>query len=481
MKPCLFALFGLLLANPIIGQPTNPTPPQKPDSSYKKPCDCSAIATGAKGYVSSEIEAGKAVADLLTLIRNNSTLNYTNSIVVRAAGCGAPESRNCPTDLTDKKAADVPLILYNNVFMEGINRKVALMTHVDQHILAHEISHHVLGHLKNTDGVAVFGGLKGTDATDTTRIQRRYKVTNTQAEEIQADFFGLWVLSLLDKSLNFESFVSDFDTDYIRQYLESDSKYSATHPAFKDRISAMRRFWKQLQLRELQQKGISRGYFANSASVAYLELHPERTFWDLGFVGGLTIAGQPEFSVGGVPVDGLVYRVPNAYNLYLGLQITRFKWQSHWQFEAEVAYSTQKYGTLIGDKPAQRLLETLDLYYLTAFPKATCILLGRRANRFAANRFSLFASAGPMVRMPVGFAYQNYGTTGAPANIPSLQISVNPRASVGVELLKKSFRPGSYKIALSYEFTHLQLATTPKPKALSHNFDLTFHYSFSRW
>jgi hypothetical protein len=481
MKPCLLALFVLFVVNQVVGQPAKPTPTQQTDLSYKQFCDCRALTTGVKGYLPSEEAANKAVSELLTLIRRNSSMQYTDSIVVKAAGCGAPEARSCPTVLTEKKAADVPLILYNKVFMEGVNKKVAFMTRVDRHILAHEISHHVLGHLKNTDGIAVFGGLKGTDAGDTTRIQRRYKVTNIQAEEIQADFFGLWVLSLLDKSLNFEAFVSEFDTDYIRQYLEPDSKYSASHPAFKDRISAMRRFWKQLQLRELQQKGISRGYFANSASVAYLELHPERTFWDLGFVAGLTVAGQPQFSVDGVPVDGLLYRVPNAYNLYLGLQITRFRWQSPWQFEAEVAYSTQKYGTLIGDKPSQRLLETLNLYYLTAFPKATWIPFGRRPNQFAANRFGVFASAGPMVRIPIGFTYQNYGTTVAPANMPSLQLSVNPRASIGVELLKKSFRPGSYKIALSYELARIQLATTPKPKALSHNVDLTFHYSFSRW
>jgi hypothetical protein len=94
MKPCLFTLFAILLANQLFGQPTTPTSPHQPDDSYKKPYDCNALTTGAKGYVPSEIEAGKSVADLLTFIRNNSTLNYTNSIVVRAAGCGAPEARN---------------------------------------------------------------------------------------------------------------------------------------------------------------------------------------------------------------------------------------------------------------------------------------------------------------------------------------------------------------------------------------------------
>ena len=481
MKPCLFVLFALLLANQINGQPVKPTPTQQADTSYKQYCDCRALITRSEGlrYIPSEAAANEAVAELLTLIRTNSSLNYTTAIVVRAAGCDSPKALICPTSLTNKKSDDVPLILYNTVFMEGINKKMALMTRVDRHILAHEISHHVLEHLKNTDSEAIPRVLQATG--DTNRIQRRFKVNNQQATEIQADFFGLWVLSLLDKSLDFESFVSEFDTDYIRRYLEPNHAYNATHPSFKDRISAMRRFWRQLQLHELQQKGISRGYFANSASISYLELHPERIFWDLGVVAGLTVAGQPKFSVGGVPVDGLLYRAPNAYNLYMGLQLTRFKWQKPWQLEAEVAYSTQKYGTLIGSKPAQRLLETLDIQYVTIFPKATWIPFGRNSNRFAAHRFGVFVSAGPMFRKPVGFTYENQGSTVAVENVPKLKPSVNFRASIGVELLRKSFRPGSYKIALSYEYSHIQLATTPKPNALSHNLDVTFHASFARW
>jgi hypothetical protein len=481
MKLCLLALFTIVVAHQSIGQSKKPDPPKQADESYKLPCDCNVLKGDGRKYIPSEEEAGKIVTDFLKLVRQHSSLKFSDTIVVKAAGCGAPEARSCPTLLPDRRQVDVPLILYNNVFLEGINKKMESITRIDRHILAHEIGHHVFGHLKNTGGEAIFSGLHGTDAASSDRISRRYKVSNLHAEEIQADFFGLWLLSLTEKSLDFEAFVSDFNTDYIRKYIEADASYSASHPLFKDRIKAMRRFWGQLQIRNLQGAGISRGYFSNSASVAYIELHPERTFWDLGFVGGLTVAGKPEFTVGGQTVDGLLYSLPNAYNLYAGLTVTRFQWQSPWQVEAEVAYSTQKYGTQIGNGSSKRLLETLDLRYLTVFPKVTWSPFGRKSTRFISSRVGLFVSAGPILRVPLGFDYQNYATTVSLENMPTLQPSVNPRVTLGIELLKKTFLPRGYKLALNYELANIRLNTNPRPKALSHNLDVTLYYTFARW
>lgn len=475
MKLLVPIIFVVLVTHQTIGQPV------QPDTSYKLPCDCTILKSGSRGFLPSEKEARKVVINFLNLVRQHSSLKYNDTIAVKAAGCGPPEARNCITRLPNEQLVDIPLILYNNEFLYGINKNFVSITLVDRHILAHEIGHHVFGHLKNTDGEAVFSDLYGTDAVSKYRIARRYKVSNRHAEEIQADFFGLWLLSLTEKKLDFDAFVLEFNTDYIRKYIESAANYSSSHPLFKDRIKAMERFWNQLQIRNLQGKGVSRKYFSSAASAAYIELHPERAFWNLGLTAGLTIAGKPAFTVSGQSVDALLYPLPKAYNLYAGLYVSRFRWNKPWRYEAEVAYTAQTYGTLIGDKDSQRLLETLELRYLTAFPKITWSPLGRSSTKFASHRFGFFASAGPILRLPLRIDYQNHATMVAPANQPSLQLSIGPRVSIGVELLKKSFLPRGYKLALNYELEHIRLATNPRPILLAHNLDITFHCPIARW
>lgn len=475
MKLHVPIIFIVLITHQTIGQPI------QPDTSYKRPCDCTILKSGSRGFLPSEKEARKVVINFLNLVRQHSSLNYNDTIAVKAAGCGPPEARNCITRLPNEQLVDIPLILYNNEFLYGINKNFVSITLVDRHILAHEIGHHVFGHLKNTDGEAVFSDLYGTDAVSKYRIARRYKVSNRQAEEIQADFFGLWLLSLTEKKLDFDAFVSEFNTDYIRKYIESAANYSSSHPLFKDRIKAMERFWSQLQIRNLQGKGVSRDYFASAASAAYVELHPERGFWDLSFVAGATMAGKPVFSANGQPIDALLYSVSDTFNLYAGLNLSRFQWNSPWRYEAEVAYSTQKYGTIISAGSSKRLLETLELRYLTVFPKVTWSPIGVKNTKFVSNRFSFFVSVGPILRVPLKIKYHNYAVTVDPADRPSLQLSVSPRISVGVELLKKTFLPRGYKLALNYELERIRLDTNPRPTLVSHNLDITLQYTLARW
>ncbi|SFF16257.1 M48 family metalloprotease [Spirosoma endophyticum] len=474
-------LLSILLAHQTKGQSGKPQRPTGVDESYKIPCDCDALTSVERKYIPSEKEAGVIVANFLKIVRQHSSLKYSNTIIVKAAGCGAPEARNCPTTLPNNRTIDIPLILYNNVFLEGINKKMDSITRIDKHILAHEIGHHVFGHLKNTENEAVFSELQGTDAVNSERIARRFKVSNRHAEEIQADFFGLWLLSLTEKSLDFEAFIAEFNLDYIRKYIEVDARFSASHPLFKDRIKAMRRFWDQLQIRQLQRKGISQGYFSNSASTAYIELHPDRTFWDLGLVAGLTVVAKPMFTAGGQPVDAFLYSVPDAYNLYTGLNVSRYRWNNPWRYEGEIAYSKQTFGTTIGQGNDKRLVETLELRYLTVFPKISWNSVGVKNTNFASNRFGFFVSAGPIMRMPLGLDYQNRAVTVAPTSMPTLRLSINPRISLGVELLQKTFLPRGYKVALTYEWSSIKLTTDPRPETGSHNFDLTLQYNFARW
>ncbi|GAB4000509.1 hypothetical protein GCM10028807_53700 [Spirosoma daeguense] len=454
------------------------------DTAYKRPCDCTVLGKGPRKFLPNEEIANKVVADLLKLVHQHSSLKYTDTIVVKEAGCGPPEARNCPTDLLGKGTADVPLILYNNVFLKGITRKDGPITKIDLHILSHEIGHHVFGHLKNTDGEAVFTELHGTDAISTNRISRRYRVSNRHAEEIQADFFGLWLLSLKEKNLDFDAFAADFNTDYIREFVDPDTVYSSTHPFFRNRIAAMRRFWPQLQIRKLQNTGISRGYFAKSATAAYIDVHPEHWFWDVGLVGGVNLAGKPSFSINSQPIDAMLYTFPNDEDRYgwsAGFSVSRFRWNYPLRYEAEITYSKELYSTTMGAGNTRQRLENFDLRTLAIFPKLTWSPTSKPTAKFSTNRFGFFFSGGFNIRIPLHIGYENHALTLLPNTKPSLLLTVNPRASVGIEFLKKTFLPRGYKLALNYEFRTLGLNTNANPTTVSHNVDLTLYYTLSRF
>ena len=51
---------------------------------------------------------------------------------------------------------------------------------------------------------------------------------------------------------------------------------------------------------------------------------------------------------------------------------------------------------------------------------------------------------------------------------------------MGVELLKKTFLPRGYKLALHYEPQRIRLRANPQPRMLAHTVDATVSYTFLR-
>ncbi|QHW00480.1 hypothetical protein [Spirosoma endbachense] len=468
-------------------------------------CDCEDIPVKKRqGYLINEEKAIQLVNQMLVDIKKYAPqIRFKGKIKVIETDCPYPSALLC----TSTANGEERLITYNNEYLNRISKEKNKLTWVDWHVLAHEVGHHVLGHLDGSSPInpaqkalekepKTGEGEKAVKGQNTKqKASDRHVKANQQAKEIEADFFAVWLLMNSNDRFSFRSFITSFDSIFVRSSeresqrrtttknkagrSNDSSVESASHPFFGDRLKAMTQFWDKLQAKRVT---LARAhYFSDAANAAYVELQPERVIWDLGFVAGMTVAGKPVFTSNGLPVAGLLYSFPDTKNWYAGLNISRFKWHSPLRYEADVAFSSQRYGTMLGDGSSKRLIETLDLRYLTVFPKVTWSPLGRRSNQFVANRIGFFASAGPTLRLPLGIDYTNSATTVAPANVPTLQVSVSPRVTIGIELLRKTIRAGAYKLAVSYECQNIQLNTDPHPKTKSHNLDVTLQYNFARW
>ena len=485
MKQCLSIFLFFLVLNQAIGQGSKPA-----TSSFKDlpPCDCSVFLTGSFGYVPSQ-KAQQIVTTMLEKIRQNCRISFDDRILIHEANCPSPIALLCPTTLPNGRLKDERVILYSNKFLDDFNKTDAELTWTDQHVLAHEIGHHVFGHPVNEETIEALRKQFASEAGSKTGRLSKYQRFNLQAQEIQADFFGLWFLNRTEKNFDFNAFITNFDLINIgrkeAEIIEKEKKkgkgYTLTHPPFKERLDAMQNFWSKLQTDSRRPMVARLGYFANAASAAYINLNPEKPYYDIAFVAGLTVAGQPRFSNDGAPVSAILYNPKDALNAYLGLSLSRFKWQKPLRVEGEVAWSKQRYGTLLGSGNTQQLLETIELRYLSVFPKITWSPGGLGSDDgFSTSRVAFFASCGPMVRIPLGIDYQNHGAMVSPGNRPTAELSVSPRVSLGIELLRKTFLPRGYKLALSYELQHIRLNANPRPSTVSHNIDATLYYTFLR-
>lgn len=462
-------------------------------------CICENLPPTKSGFFIDQQKAIELVGRMLAEVQKHSQIRFKDDIQVKETDCPSPYALLC--DVTrNKRVTQERIIIYNNKYLNKITQTDAPLTWVDRHVLAHEVGHHVLGHLGGTRAaVPTNPGYDGkTQEADATPSQ--HEAGSSQARELEADFFGLWLLSHTVDRFSFPVFKNSFDTTYVRTagagQAQNQNAYSSipgkgrrrtaqgavksgTHPPFGDRLEAMEQFWKRLQA---ERRTVGRaGYFATEATAAYIRLNPEHTFYDLALVVGSTVAGQPVFRFAGSPVDALLYPVTDTSQVYVGVAFSRFNWQNALRIEGEVAWSQQRYGTTSGSGPGKRLLEKLDLRYLTVYPKLTWSPFSRDGRgRTGIRRLGFFTSVGPSVRIPLGFRYQNNIVQINEDNQPDLQWSVSPRLSIGVELLKKTFQPRGYKIALNYEYQRIRLDATPRPRMLSHNLDATFYHTLFR-
>lgn len=467
------------------------TPPTTPSRlASLDPCNCSSLSITAPQYnIGSEKEALKVINGLLDKIAPYRKFKITESIKVKEAICETARAEICPPNTR--------VIFYSKAFLENMNKEKGKeeVTLVDKHILAHELGHHVFGHPVNAKNISRLAKPYLSDVSGSSQIMKRHKIDNQlHVNEIQADFFALWILFRTEPNFNFDQFITHFDAQKAAE-IEAEAKKREkntpravpfTHPLFQDRLNAMQDFWKKLLDDQYRSYLISPGYFSGAANAAYIQLDPEKTFWDVSITAGMTIAGKPRLKVNALnantsSVNAFLYRLPNALNPQIGLAVSAFNFNRPIRFEGEATWTKQTYGTLIDVGATSQLLEKLALTYLSLYPRITWSPVGQgNSQRLLGYKIGFFTSLGGNFRFPLNFSYTNYANPATNVNLYTLQNAISPRLSVGVELIKKSFIPKGYKLAISYEPQFIRIAGSPKPKGLSHNFDCTLYYTVFR-
>ena len=470
---CAFILFSLLSVGQLLAQKSVLSTPK---------CGCDELKLSSRGYFGSEKEAEELVNSLLMKVTQVSKLNFGENIQVKEANCGSPMALICDTDLPNGKTKNVRVILYNNYFLNRITKNKGPATWVDKHILAHEIGHHVFGDPVNAESIAILAQMAENDGV--VKNVPKSKLENLQAEEIRADFFGLWLLYKTEPSFDFTALIENFDEKFWRQFDQNEKKdrkgqATGTHPLFEERLEAMKKFWSKLKRDNRRRLLVGRGYFSDAATAAYIDLRPERAYWDVSLGAGLTVFGLPTFRSNNEQVSGFLYALPDAWNTNLNLLVSRFNWQKAWRFEAEMGWARQKYGTTNESNNGKRLVEELQMSFLTLGPRLTWNQTNGQSRLFT-GKIGLFASIGANLRYPLAQEYVNYAVPSAQLAANSLSISVSPRVAVGVEYLKKTLLPRGFKVALGYEPQWLGFKTNPSAQIMTHNFDCTLYYSILR-
>ncbi len=438
--------------------------------------------------------ANAIVGDMLRFVKRQVRFRFDEDISVMEADCPSPVALICGSKFRPER-----VIFFNNVVLKQITlRDSAKATLIDRHVLAHEVGY--LGHLVSPKRVQERDNEIVAEIREASRrvvngqnIARKdgYQSRHRKVEEMEADFFGLWLLHETEKQFDFKTFIKNFDVVTIQTFENLGNRYGRvedtspdTHPPIVQRIVAMEQFWKKLA-QPASRRAVARNYFVTAAGAAYIDQQPQSAFWDIAFVAGLTVAGQTAFSTNNDPVDGLLYAAPDAWNTRLDLSVSRFNWVSPWRFEGEVAWSQQRYGTTRTNNGIRNLLETFDVRYINVHPRIMFASLGSRRQRgntslgyASPGWFGWSAGVGLNARLPAGLRYESFVTPGGAADRYTLQPSFNLRVSVGAEWLQKTLAARNIRFLVSYKPQRIKIAANPAPDVLLHNIDCTVQYSF---
>lgn len=442
------------------------------------PCNCKVLNTAEKKYFANEEQASLLLNKYIDELWAYSKIRKIDDpFIIREAGCRSPTSIICETMLANGRRQNVRLVLYNNLFLNTLTQNDKEITLVDKHVLLHELGHHVLGHHKKTNSLDALNTLYEAETPDP-KLWNKYGADNPMAQELEADIYAVWAMSKLESGFTVSRLIAQLNSDAIKK-LDDMTKVAkhSDHPLFTDRIEVMKKF--ETELKRMRSKTVGKNYFSDIAGTAYLALWPESYVYDVSLSTGLTLAGQPDFSVAGVKTDAFLYPLNKLTNYHIGLSISRFRWDKPWQTEMDVQWSQHKYGTTMNTNEGDKLIETLQVKYLTFTPKMTWSSIGAsQRSLLRSMRVGFIASVGINARFPVGkTGYTNFIATAA---APKVLFSVGPKVSVGLAIMKKSFLPRGFKVLFSYDPQWIRLDASPKPGAVSHNVACTLQYSIFR-
>jgi len=442
-------------------------------------CNCAAYKSAGLDYIPSNKSAQKIINQYLQLIKEKTAIPLPKEpILTVKANCPTPRALYCSNDLR--------LILFNDYFLQILNRDdgKGKITLVDKHVLAHELAHHVLGHLDRTGTTRREASIYNNPTKgDLKRLGIGHG--NPIAQEFEADLLGLWLLYQSEKDFSAEKLLTQMDT---LQMVEWERKFGVvtsingksynTHPFFKDRLKTMRKY--QQIISNFPTTIAQRGFTALSNN-AYFDLWGKGYHWDLSFSGGFIVAGIPRFSLDKMAINALLYPLNSQQRSFnVGFSLTGYSWHKSLQGVLDVHWSRQYYGTSIETSNGQRLAEQLQLNYLAVSPQIGWNSVGKKVTNETHTTFvGLTANVGLNLNIPMAIDYEN--SIASSYQAPQLKFSAGPKVSIGGIWTKKSFLPPSIRLLVSYDLQCIHLDSTPAPTAISHNFTTTLQYAFLRF
>lgn len=442
------------------------------------PCNCDVLNSPQKNYFATEKQASDLLNQYVDALWSYSKIKkITDPFYIKEANCASPTSMVCETVLTNGRHQNIRLILYNNLFLNSLTSKERQITLVDKHILLHELGHHVLGHHKKTSASLVLRDLYDQQTVDP-KLWNKYGIDNPMAQELEADIYAVWALSNLEPNFSVDKLIEQLNGEMLKNLddLSRKEKHS-DHPLFKDRIETMKKF--EAELKRKHQHGITKSYFSDIASSAYLALWPESYVYDLSISAGSSLGSKTDFSADGQKAGAFLYPISEFENYHIGLTASRFLWDKPIQTELDIQYSRHKYGTTAPSADGDLLVEKFEVHYLSFCPRLTwSSISASRRSELRSLRIGVFSSIGINLNVPLGgINYSNFIATTAG---PSLLFSAAPKLMIGASVLKKSFLPRGFKLSVSYEPQWIRLKTSPKPHAVAHNIECTLHYTILR-
>lgn len=461
-------------------------------SSWAQLCNCDRLKPGdAKAFEYDDDQAQRLVTDYSRYFRRHMTIvakpfSCLGQTAV-AKICGPLENKL----LTDKGN----YIFYSNQFLDRLQK--ASGGRGDQFILAHEVAHHVLGHI--TQGYYVG---KTTAEQSQKRIYAGLALSADHLHELEADAMGLWIAT--HNGINRRDIQAIFRVlpDLLRKDADKETPY---HPSLAMRQRMLEKLWDRVEKEKLfgPKIGINdrvetdtlnpsevsntihqltEGVYAfelivardslanqfNQEERAILRQLDRQHRFSVDVVLGAQFQ-RPVLAVGGEPVTAAAVS-----SGIVGVRVGWKPWYKPHRFEVDLLYNPQTFTTQAQFGDVGQTAERFSTKYLQFRPRYVRQLSIRKIGQ---RQGSLLwsATAGLSVLVPLQFTYENFGVPLVQVQSPRQQVGLAPVVGVGYGFSNWQRWLGSVRLNLLYQWQWLRfdpIVTTSPIRATMHTVSL---------
>ncbi|RDB07514.1 M48 family metalloprotease [Runella aurantiaca] len=393
----------------------------------------------------------------------------------------------------------------------------------DKFLLAHEISHHVLGHTQReqrlTDGMKRYLSnlYRGTRYVNVYKNNKKdtaiVNILFRHLQELEADALGLWMVAgkgALQKDLSqiFDALPNIFEP-YVGKI--NKDKANSDYPSFDHRKKMLEKMFVQFQGEvsktndKLTKKGKSTngklGFLYNDMKVkeefsqdigsyyALLIQQSERDELDsLGkelqkaisfrnklyfeIVGGTQVR-FPSFNRNDVPITATTPISPS-----IGLRIGIGRWYKKHHVETDIRWNTNHFETQLMEDNQPKNLESFRIQQLHIQPRYVYGRLKKESN-YRSLSSGWMVSAGLSIQWPFSYSYENL--TAELPHKPTIRPSVGGVIGIGFGQSSWFSRRGHWRLWLSYNLQPLNFAESTVQNIYSIQHTVNVDLSYRLW